>query len=508
MYVIGWMKNTKTIAIMKKHFKKSMPIFGLLITFIILAIYGLNSGKSPLTGNSLSKQTYKIILTTDGFSPSEIAINKGDTIKFTTSIGEPFWPASNLHPTHTIYPEFDPKEPVEADKNWLFVFNKEGEWKYHDHLSPIFKGKVIVLDAKKASANSCGDAGVNKLSCYEDIIDSTLKNQGIKEAFETLADFFQKDPQFASSCHDFVHKLGEKAYILFSEKKDFQLSEKSSYCGYGFYHGFMETLLQKTGDMDEARRFCEYVDTQLKKTTSDAGGACFHGIGHGAVDGSDPRAWGDPQAMINTGLKLCEMVSNDENPKPRYGKLYRCVSGVFNSLEILSTSSQYKLSLNKEDPFWVCRIQQESYKESCFTQFVVAAMNITDNNFIKVAKIIDTIKEDDYAIPSLQAMVIEFVKYDKTNYQQTLDFCHNLSSRFQIPCITAFAEGFLKYGPPEKEYVEAIKFCNSGLLEEFEKSSCFERVLSLLRIWYEASKSQSICLEVDQKYRWQNCQYN
>lgn len=481
---------------MKKHLKVLALIFGLLLIIVIAVSF-----------SSLKKQTHEVIVTTDGFSPSEITINKGDTVKFKTSIAKPFWPASNLHPTHDIYPEFDPTQPIEQDSDWSFTFDRAGEWKYHDHLSPLYKGKVIVLEGKKVTQNPCQGAKA-KLLCFEDLIDLSLKNQGLKEAFETLADLFQKDPSFASSCHDFVHKLGEKAYILFSEKKDFNLSEKSSYCGYGFYHGFMETLLTKTGDMNEARRFCEYADKELKKTTSDAGGACFHGIGHGAVDGSDPKTWGDPQAMIKPGIALCEMVSNDENPSPRYGKLYRCASGVFNSLEILSTSNQYKLSINKQDPFWICSSQPERYKEACFTQFVVAAMNITGNDFVQTAKIIDGIKEDAFAVPSMQAMVVEFVKIGRTDYQQTIDFCRNLSSRFQTPCITAFAEGFLKYGPPEKEYVEAIKFCNSILLKESEKSACFERVLSILRIWYTAVKSESICREVDQKYQWQNCQYN
>lgn len=370
----------------------------------------------------------------------------------------------------------------------------------------IFVVYILTIDKSSfISKNPC--QGEGRLSCYEDVIDQTLKNQGLEEAFEAFANFFQNDPEFASSCHGFAHKLGEKAYQLFSEKKDFTLSEKSSYCGYGFYHGFMETLLFETGDMDEARSFCEYADRQLRKTTSDALGACFHGIGHGSVDGSDPRTWGDPQAMIATGLTMCEMVSNDENPPLRYGKLYRCVSGVFNGLEILSTLGKYKLSLNKSDPFWICKSQPDGYQEACFTQFVVAVMNITGNDFAASAKIIDEVKQDSFAVPALQALVVEFVNQGKVNHQETLAFCRTLGNRFQIPCVSAFAEGFLKYGPPEKEYIEAIKFCNSPLLEEEEKSSCFERVLSLLRIWYTPEKAQSICLAADQKYRWQNCQY-
>lgn len=489
-----------------KKFKKFIPIF-LLAALIIFVIYRQSPQKTLFTKNFLQIQTHQIILTKDGFSPSTITISIGDTIEFKTTLGKQFWPASNLHPTHSIYMEFDPKKPIDADKAWSFTFKKAGLWKYHDHLSPIFKGEIIVSEDKKTFQNPCRDSKDSK-NCYEELIDATLQTKGLKEAFETLANLFEKDSNFASDCHDFTHKLGEKAYFMFSEKKEFSLSEKSSYCGYGFYHGFMETLLQKTADMGEARKFCEYADSQLKKTTSDAGGACYHGIGHGAVDGSDPRSWGDPQEMIKNGLALCELVSNDENPTPRYGKLYRCASGVFNALEILSTSNQYKLSLNKKDPFWVCKSQPEEFKEACFTQFVVAVMVLNNNDFTKSARIIDTINENNFAIPSLQALAVELVKHGKTDYQQTLDFCHSLSVRFQTPCITAYAEGFLKYGPPEKEYVEAIKFCKFNLLKDYEKSACFEKVLSLLRIWYTADKSQSICKGVDEKYRWQNCQYN
>lgn len=496
---------------MKKRLKKPALIFGMFFAVIIFEVYTLTAGKTPLINNSTypPKQTHAVILTTDGFSPSEITINKGDTIKFKTTTGKPFWPASNLHPTHTIYPEFDPKEPIPPDQSWSFTFTKVGEWKYHDHLSPLYKGKITVAEGIKAVTNPCKDTNDSKkLQCFENLIDSILKNQGLSQAFEILAELFQSDPLFAAECHSFSHKLGEKTYRLFSEDKDFQLSEKSSYCGYGFYHGFMETLLQKTGDMNEARRFCEYADRQLKKTTSDAGGACYHGIGHGSVDGSDPETRGNPEAMVEPGLKLCEMVSNDENPPPRYGKLFRCVSGAFNALEILIDSNKYKLSPNTEDPFWICRLQPDRYKEACYTQFVVAVIHVTGGDFEKSASIISPIPEDDFAIPTLQALVVERARKETTDYSQTINFCRKLSNRFQIPCISAYGEGFLKYGPPQQEYVEAVKFCGSNQLKEEEKKACFARVLSLLRIWYTAEKSKDICQGVDQKYRWQDCQYN
>ena len=347
-----------------------------------------------------------------------------------------------------------------------------------------------------------------KLSCWEDLIDLTLKEQGLGAAFEVVDTLFKTEPSFASSCHDYVHKLGQKAYFLFTEKKDFKLSTKTSYCGYGFYHGFMETLLQKTKDMEQARKFCAYADEQLKKTTTDAGGACYHGIGHGTVDGSDPRAWGDPEAMIQPALELCEGVSSDEKPPPRHGKLFRCVSGAFNGLEILMDSSQYKLSPDRADPLSVCRSQPDRYKEACYTQFVVMVMAVSGGNFEKSAEIIDSIPEDKYAVPTLQSLAVELSHQTQVDYQKTIDFCRSLPNRFRIPCTTSVAEGFLKYGPPQNEYKEAINFCSLPLLTGEERINCFERVLSLLRNWYTAEKASRICQTVDKKYQWNGCQYN
>ena len=54
------------------------------------------------------------------------------------------WPASDLHPTHSLYSEFDPGEPFESGKAWAFTFDKPGQWGYHDHLKPNHRGVVTV----------------------------------------------------------------------------------------------------------------------------------------------------------------------------------------------------------------------------------------------------------------------------------------------------------------------------------------------------------------------------
>lgn len=85
-----------------------------------------------------------IRMTEDGFSPEEISVSKGDTVVWVNEGTDYRWPASDLHPTHGIYSEFDPREPINSGESWSFTFDKVGNWKYHDHLRSNLKGLVVV----------------------------------------------------------------------------------------------------------------------------------------------------------------------------------------------------------------------------------------------------------------------------------------------------------------------------------------------------------------------------
>lgn len=87
-----------------------------------------------------------VTLTPDGFTPDKLIVKKGMEVKFVTTRGQFFWPASDVHPTHELYKEFDPTEPVDPQKSWSFVFDKPGVWKYHDHISPYFTGVIQVTE--------------------------------------------------------------------------------------------------------------------------------------------------------------------------------------------------------------------------------------------------------------------------------------------------------------------------------------------------------------------------
>ena len=81
----------------------------------------------------------------DSFEPSQVQVKKGTRVIFENEDSQPRWPASNLHPTHGIYPEFDPRQPVEEGTQWSFVFDQVGSWKFHDHLFPSLRGTITVI---------------------------------------------------------------------------------------------------------------------------------------------------------------------------------------------------------------------------------------------------------------------------------------------------------------------------------------------------------------------------
>jgi len=100
-----------------------------------------------------------VIVFKDGvYTPSEITIQAGERVTFRNGSDRSFWPATDLHPTHTNYPGssigkcgstsegklFDACKPLPAGSEYSFTFTEAGSWTFHDHLRPSARGTIIV----------------------------------------------------------------------------------------------------------------------------------------------------------------------------------------------------------------------------------------------------------------------------------------------------------------------------------------------------------------------------
>jgi plastocyanin len=99
----------------------------------------------PASNNDALTGEVTINYTSSGYSPSTVRIRRGTEVTFVNQTNGTMWPASGPHPTHTDYPEFDPKKAVSAGQSYSFTFDKTGTWRFHDHLNPTRSGTITVV---------------------------------------------------------------------------------------------------------------------------------------------------------------------------------------------------------------------------------------------------------------------------------------------------------------------------------------------------------------------------
>lgn len=455
---------------------------------------------------------YRIELTETGFTPQTITIAKGDMVTFTTSRGEPFWPASNLHPSHTIYPEFDPKEPVASNSSWSFTFTKPGEWKFHDHLAPLYIGTITVRDRddtqvrspKAAACQGEESAGGGKISCWSEVIRTAIRDDGVAEGMNAFEVFYKSEPDFAENCHSFTHIIGEASYDRFQTGENLNLTAQIAYCSYGFFHGFIETMMQKEGNLKNAHNFCLKVDKELSGELYTLG-PCFHGLGHGITDASDPRAIGNEAALIREALQTCSQIGGTEY------ETKMCATGVFNSLAIMYQDAKYNLKLDRADPYAFCRtVENKTFKEACYEDFKILPMAIENNNFAKAARYVEDIAEDRFAFAAMDTVssfAIYFMLRDKQLVDNAVRVCYSLQERLWGSCIAGLGAGLLGQGTPDEEYTQALGLCESKVVEASEKDACYQRVVRLISLRYSREKTASICKTIPAQYQ-PDCVYS
>jgi len=110
------------------------------------------------SNQTTESKKYIVEIFSTGFSPRTLRIKVGDSVTWINRDSSPHWPASDLHPTHTLYPGsgihkcgtpeqseiFDACRGLAQGESFTFTFKYKGTWNYHDHLNPSLIGTIIV----------------------------------------------------------------------------------------------------------------------------------------------------------------------------------------------------------------------------------------------------------------------------------------------------------------------------------------------------------------------------
>lgn len=333
--------------------------------------------------------------------------------------------------------------------------------------------------------------------CFDNLVRKTVEEDGVDAAYKLFTDAFARG-ELPRSCHWTAHQIGEAAYELFRQGKDIPISESMSYCGYGFFHGFLEGLLRENPDPREALKFCDVINERLGSMGLQN---CYHGIGHGYTeDPPYPASIGDFQAMIAPGIDMCEYLFGKN-----FTNLNLCMTGVFTVPAGFAKDEKYGLSFDKKDPFKYCKGQPYRYLKACYGEFAPKLDSVLEWDIRKLPPYVSAIKDEKlkrlvtWVVPSVM-MAHDILAADNSSY--IIGCRESFTGRLRLICWGGTIQGFMQHGEPEKQHTKVFSFCAASAWDsEEERMFCWGEGLRQLRMVYASDTMHSICTQVPAVYQ-------
>lgn len=345
--------------------------------------------------------------------------------------------------------------------------------------------------ALKGEIADCAARGPQKLQCYETLLLSTFHERGLRGTLAAVGILYEIDQEFASQCHGNLHEIGAAAYRQYAAENALELPPETTYCGFGFFHGFLEELVIEDGDPQGAGEFCREIGSDAQRGRSST--SCFHGIGHGVTDGMDPRLWGNPEHLIMQSLSICESIAATDIERKD------CASGVFNSLALLYRNPNYKIYRAPEDPYAVCRGLPTSipFTQACYDQMNIEVL--AERTFREGIDVVQRTVEPafmSFAINGLTSVAARDALFGKETLQELSTTCATLASTAAEQCIEGVVAGVFEFGKPGSEYEHAIELC---LAMKDLRSACIDGYTGAVSAFYGTDMQKRACRAIAAK---------
>lgn len=385
----------------------------IILVIILICIPVFTTAHDDADGHD-DGQIHIVEMTPEGFAPTAITIQQGDTIRFINMDERGWWPASNIHPTHRLYPHtdidncgtedahkgFDACTEIPPGQTYEFTFEHVGEWKTHDHILSRNRGVITVLPTEGYELTETAQATptvLDRVKYYWQKITLwfiTLYHSFFSESaasaitsVDMIAIAEQKGPELeywvteagtelvmqalldnsltsGRDCHTAAHNVGRLSYELAGEAV---FQSCSAECHSGCYHGGTEAYFRDHG--------IENLEANLNTIcAADLNGffthQCIHGVGHGLM------AWTDYE--IIEALEFCDLLSHSQAS---------CYSGVFmeNVVGGLADDADHFTEYLSDDPHFPCNILPDQYIDSCYFYQTSRMANLFNGDMEKIA---------------------------------------------------------------------------------------------------------------------------
>lgn len=435
-----------------------------------------------------------VVMTAEGFSPRQVTLDVSSTIIFLNEDTVAHWPASNGHPRHDIYPEFDPTQEIAPGDFWAFKPSKPGTWHYHDHLNPHRQGTIIVTSEEDTSSPTTlpspevikkpgffstikhafivrwqvltsiakqlrkspepsplppaaffqlpEKAQYDELERMVNVTGSPLAWQYVKDVFSSTS-----NSSVNSKAHDAAHFIGSLIY----EKEGLPgLSICDTTFAFGCYHGFTEGAFTNNLDLlVPVANACEKVGPVLSGPWS----SCIHGIGHGIASYHNATD-------LFPALTTCDTLNEGDT---------FCHDGVFMEFSNSAPNSFY----NRTNPLHPCDSVPEKYQLACGRNIIAAASKRFNLPPLEIAKKCLQAKKT-FTSSCIDTFGFLAATADKQDGARITSRCQELEGQPAITQCAGAAAGELVFQNYTDWQTQAPRVCEG--LPAREQTSCFMRL--------------------------------
>ncbi|MDP3727383.1 MAG: hypothetical protein Q8R35_01945 [bacterium] len=351
--------------------------------------------------------------------------------------------------------------------------------------------------AGNVGARDCSGLASPELDvCVMGSIEAIIAEEGIAGGLEFFRTYYSR----MGECHQLAHLMGQASYEAYANGDTIRFGPETSFCGWGFWHGFATSFARTAGgDYRAAKKFCTDIDGFGVAGID----SCFHGIGIGLVpDPPQPRAWGNPVAVANRAADNCGIAK--ENRKD----YMECLAGAFHGVFDYMRDDRYGLHFDTANPFLACQAQESTErKDACYSQMMPLATMLAQDNieaylndFLDADPAWAAAKGPDLEpyVSLIAAMYPPFLKGRNAYSPRTfVAKCRQFPEQFQGFCIAGMVRGHFTTGSiTDGEYRSARMLCDAPGLAGAEKTECRKAVVRAGYEFYAPEDAARICREI------------
>lgn len=350
----------------------------------------------------------------------------------------------------------------------------------------------------------CGQLGkdADQIECAFKPISEALMTSGIEAGMDVFAEAYTTLPSFvASGCHHQAHRVGDIAYYhLYYGQNNLDaltFSQNTTACGYGFFHGFLEHLIQDHPSGVFVTQTCEYLSNRYGAQMHDIRLTCYHGAGHGfmlaATEHVKKSQWGNTYAFTRTAFSECDAL-----PQASGEEKEQCKEGIFNLIADWRDDGQYGFVRPQDNAFFaICDALPQTMHHACYYEIAQKLDRPSKGDPIRLAALAKTVTDTDEITRIFSvgiAGIMQQVIQDKNKYEAVIASCTKLDSALFSVCILSTINGLFEHGEPQREYVKAMEVCTFKEIRDTPmEQECYDTVANRLLRFYDKPHSLAVC---------------